>query len=166
MKSILIVGFSSKIDKIVVAKGSEMPLLRLGTIDSPFFVFASNAVICALISDSDGRSNRFGYLWINSDSILLGSLLYKIFLLQMCAKSAILCLILSFLSPLTFLFQAKNPGKARNPNIQPEPEPEQPPVKESTRNKNLRLIEKFKQGKISELKMRKMGFLKVNFFQN
>ena len=65
--------------------------------------------------------------------------------------------------------KAKNPGKARNPNIQPEPEPEpepeQPPVKESTRNKNLRLIEKFKQGKISELKMRRMGFLKVNFFQ-
>ena len=67
--------------------------------------------------------------------------------------------------------KAKNPGKARNPNIQPEPEPEpepepkQPPVKQSTRENNLRLHEKFKQGKISELKMRRMGFLKVNFFQ-
>ena len=68
--------------------------------------------------------------------------------------------------------KAKNPGKARNPNIQPEPEPEpepepkQPPVKQSTRENNLRLHEKFKQGKISELKMRRMGFLKVNFFRN
>ena len=56
--------------------------------------------------------------------------------------------------------KAKNKGKARNPNIQLEREEEPQRTDAPKDPKTLKIIKQYKKGKISELKMRKMGYIK------